>query len=83
MLVPRDGLGFVVGRDVAGQGVSECLLSLSLATNNDVDDAIERAAAAGADVVTPAGDQPWGDCAMFTDPDGHAWMCEVSPQPDS
>ncbi len=78
MLVPTDGFGFVIGRAVADRGASECLLSMSFDTSADVDEAVERAVAAGAEVATPAADQPWGYSAVFTDPDGHAWMYGVN-----
>jgi predicted lactoylglutathione lyase len=83
MLVPTDGFGFVIGRNVADEGVSECLLSASFGNRAEVDEAVERAVNAGAHLVTPPGDQPWGYCAMFTDPDGHAWMYETNAPTDS
>ena len=39
-----------------------------------VDDALAAAAAAGASVVKPAGEAPWGGYSgYFTDPDGYLW----------
>jgi uncharacterized protein len=39
-----------------------------------VDELIERARDAGAEIVTEAGQQPWGYAGAFSDPDGHVWM---------
>jgi PhnB protein len=39
-----------------------------------VDDTVQRAVAAGADVLVPAQDQFWGDrIAWLLDPSGHVW----------
>jgi lactoylglutathione lyase len=38
----------------------------------DVDDAVERVCAAGATLLEPAADQPWGERVAFVaDPEGH------------
>ena len=40
----------------------------------DVDAVIARAVAAGARILTPVADQPWGDrMARIVDPSGHVW----------
>ena len=40
----------------------------------DVDTTVERAIAAGATILMPAGDQFWGDrTAWIMDPSGHVW----------
>ena len=40
----------------------------------DVDALVARATAAGASVLLPPADMPWGDrMASLADPDGHAW----------
>ncbi len=75
MLVPTGGFGWVLGdREVASPAQSECILSLSAATDVDVDSLVERARAAGAGVLSPPGRQPWGYTGTFADPDGHVWM---------
>jgi predicted lactoylglutathione lyase len=75
MLVPTVGFGWVIGnREVAEPGCSECVLGLSPDSNADVDDLVERARLAGAEIVTEPGEQPWGYAAAFADPDGHLWM---------
>ena len=35
---------------------------------------VERAATAGATLVTAPAQQPWGYAGVFADPDGHLWM---------
>jgi len=76
MLIPRKGFGWVsTPNAVAERGTSECLLSVEAATDAEVDALAERARAAGAEVVVPAGRQSWGGyAATVADPDGHLWM---------
>ncbi len=58
MLIPKVGFGWVLGdRKRAPAGRSECVISLALPTSADVDDLIERATAAGAEIVRPPGEQ--------------------------
>ncbi|WP_338054352.1 VOC family protein [Streptomyces spiramenti] len=81
MLVPTGGFGWVLGgREVAGSGVSECVLGLDAASPAEVDALLARAEAAGATVVTAPIRQPWGYSGTFTDPDGHLWMVEAAPE---
>jgi predicted lactoylglutathione lyase len=79
MLVPTGGFGWVVGRDLAPPDRSEVLLSWSVASPADVEAVLARVVAAGGSVVVAAEDKPWGHCAVFADPDGHAWMVSVDP----
>ncbi len=80
MLVPTGGFGWVLGgREVAPRGQSECILSLGASTDADVDELVERARKAGAEVLTPPGSQPWGYTGTFADPDGHVWMVTSAP----
>jgi predicted lactoylglutathione lyase len=75
MLIPTGGFGWVIGdREVTQPGHSECILSLGAETATHVDDLVKRAVAAGADIVTDPGQQPWGYTGTFTDPDGHLWQ---------
>jgi uncharacterized protein len=76
------GFGWIVGdHEVAAPGTSECLVGLSVRTTADVDAAMARAAAAGATIVTDAGEQPWGYAGAVADPDGHVWMVTSNPPP--
>ncbi|TNH30349.1 VOC family protein [Micromonospora orduensis] len=81
MLVPSGGFGWVIGKnEVAARGQSECVLSLDVASPADADALVERARAAGAEVVTEPAAQPWGYAGTFADPDGHLWMVSVAPE---
>lgn len=78
MLIPRDGFGFVsADHEVAPHGVSECLLSVGVATPAEVDTVTERARSAGATIKVEPGDPGWGYQCTFTDPDDHLWMTIV------
>lgn len=72
MLIPTGGFGWVIGgRPVAPPGTSECVLTLPVP---DVDEVMGTAVAAGASVITPATDMPWGYSGVIADPDGHVWQ---------
>ena len=75
MFIPTGGFDWVSGdHHVAPPGTSECLISLTFATTAEVDDAFERAVAAGASVVQAPTQQPWGYLATIGDPDTHLWQ---------
>ncbi|MER7455698.1 VOC family protein [Micromonospora sp. NPDC126480] len=81
MLIPTGGFGWVTSpHQVAAPGTSECLLSFNVANESEVDAAVERARAAGAEIRLAPGPQPWGYAGTFADPDGHLWMVTVQPQ---
>ncbi|MEU6075888.1 VOC family protein [Micromonospora sp. NPDC047074] len=80
MLVPTGGFGWAIGHhEVARRGQSECVVSLPVATPAEADQLVERARAAGAEIVVEPGQQPWGYTGSFTDPDGHLWMVLAEP----
>ena len=75
MFIPPGGFGWVTeGHDTAPAGVSECLLSLDVDRDDEVDASLARAVAAGATVVTDPVAKPWGYLATFEDPDRHLWQ---------
>ncbi|MDQ6687718.1 MAG: VOC family protein [Actinomycetota bacterium] len=75
MLVPSGGFGWITGdHAVAAKGTSECVMTLSTETDEEVDDLLGRARQAGAEIVTEPGQQPWGYAGAFADLDGHIWM---------
>ncbi|MBL0696466.1 VOC family protein [Comamonas sp. JC664] len=79
MLIPTGGFGWVAGGNrVAEQGVSECILGLSLETEAQVDALVAKAREAGAEVPAPPARQPWGYSGTFKDPDGHVWMLDAA-----
>lgn len=74
-LIPVDGLGWVLGdRPLAPPGASECLLGVTLATQNEINDLVERVRRAGGEVITSPRTESWGYTALCLDPDGHAWQ---------
>ncbi|HZZ56721.1 MAG TPA: VOC family protein [Opitutaceae bacterium] len=61
----------LASRAPAADGSSPVVIYLYLP---DVDAAVARAVAAGATIVTPLRDCPWGDrMARVLDPSGHVW----------
>jgi len=82
MLIPTGGFGWVIGdHEVAPPGQSECIMNLEAATTAGVDEIVERAHQAGAEIVTAPAQQPWGYAGAFADPDGHLWMVSSGPFP--
>jgi len=80
MLIPQTGFGWVIGdRQVAEPWACECLISLDAADAAAVDALVERACAAGAEVVAEPDRQPWGYTGTFADPDGHLWAVVAEP----
>jgi len=60
---------------------TEFSLGHNVASHGEVDDAMARATAAGAQVVKPARQTAWGGYAgYFADPDGHLWEVVWNPQ---
>jgi uncharacterized protein len=83
MLVPTGGFGWVIGDHlVAEVGMSECVLGIGAATDDDVKAFVERARRAGATVAIEPAPQPWGYAASFADPDGHIWTVTSDKLPD-
>lgn len=75
MLIPAGGFGWVLGnREVAPLGVSEVLLSLSVATPEKVGAVVGQMRYAGGEVLAEPAQQEWGFTGVATDPDGHAWQ---------
>jgi uncharacterized protein len=75
MLIPRGGFERAIGGGPAAPpGHRECFLAISTATQADTGALVQRAVAAGAGLVLPPGQQPWGYVGAFADPDGHLWM---------
>lgn len=75
MFIPVGGFGWVTGnRATASSDHSECLLVMTVADQHGVLDMVDRARAAGAEIVMEPAEQPWGFTAVFADPDGHLWQ---------
>jgi catechol 2,3-dioxygenase-like lactoylglutathione lyase family enzyme len=79
-LYPRDDLAKDAEVAVGPPKPGEFSLGRLVRTRDEVDELLERAAAAGA-TITAARDRPWGIYSgYFRDPDGHLW--EVIWHPD-
>ena len=79
MYVPTGGFGWITaGRVTADPSSSECLLSLQVDSDTEVDDIIGRVEAAGGRVTSSPEQKTWGYTGTFIDPDGHLWEAVVS-----
>jgi catechol 2,3-dioxygenase-like lactoylglutathione lyase family enzyme len=66
--------GHEVASALAGQPTGEAVLSIHVATDAEVDAAVQEAARAGGVVVKRAAPTPLGGSyGFFADPDGHLW----------
>ena len=75
MFIPIGGFGWVTGnRITAPPDQSECLLVMTLADQRDVHSMVDRARAAGAEIIMEPAEQAWGFTALFADPDCHLWQ---------
>lgn len=80
-LWPRASLAQDAGLPIDGPSATELTLAQNVATREEVDAAIQQAAAAGAVVIKPPGPTFWGGYAgYFQDPDGHVWEVAWNPQ---
>ncbi|MBL9083934.1 MAG: VOC family protein [Planctomycetales bacterium] len=80
-LWPRASLAHDTGLPIDGPSATELTLAQNVATREEVDAAIQQAAAAGAVVIKPPGPTFWGGYAgYFQDPDGHVWEVAWNPQ---
>src|SRR4029453_6119943 len=66
--------GHEVAAALAGQATGEAILSIPVATDGEVDAALQEGAGAGGVVVRQAAPTPvGGSYGFFADPDGHVW----------
>jgi uncharacterized protein len=66
--------GQEVAAALAGEPTSEAILSIHVATDGEVDAALQEAVRAGGVVVKRAAPTPLGGSyGFFADPDGHVW----------
>jgi catechol 2,3-dioxygenase-like lactoylglutathione lyase family enzyme len=81
-LWPRRSLAHDSGLPAGPAGPASFSLGHNVRSRAEVDDVMEQARRAGAEVVKPAGETFWGGYAgCFTDPDGHLWEVVWNPQP--
>lgn len=79
---PREKLARYAGVAAEGEGFSGVTLSSNVDSPRAVDDMLERAAAAGAEIVSAGSEARWGGyTGWFRDPDGHLWEVVWNPRP--
>lgn len=83
LLIPTGGFDWAIGdRQLAPADSVGHLVTLGVATDDEVDDIAKRAAQAGATILLAPTRQPWGMyAATFADPDGNTWMTTSMPLP--
>jgi uncharacterized protein len=75
MLIPTRGFGWVIGgRGRSPSGKHKCLVVIGLETDAEVDNFMNRAREAGAEIVMEAEAHQWAYAGAFADPDGHIWQ---------
>jgi hypothetical protein len=80
-LYPRDALAEDATESPEGDGFRGMTLAHNVESKAAVDDALDEANAAGAEIVKPAEETFWGGYSgYFADPDGFLW--EVAWNPD-
>lgn len=79
-LYPFADLAADTGLPAAARGGAGVTLAQNVPSRGDVDPALAAAAAAGATVLKPGHDTPWGGyVGYFADPDGHVWEIAWNP----
>ena len=80
-LWPRRSISHDTGLPETSGSPTDFTLGHNVASRDEVDRVMDEAAAAGADIVKPAGETFWGGYAgYFQDPDGHLWEVVWNPQ---
>ncbi len=76
----RDHLAADFQADPATFGRAPIALAYNVRTKSEVNPRIQRAVAAGATILKPAREAPWGGYSgYFADPDGFAWEVAWNP----
>ena len=77
----REGLADQVGTSAEGSGLSGLVLTYVVRSAARVDEVMAEAEKAGATILKPAGDLPWGGYGgTFADLDGYIWSLGYSAQ---
>ena len=80
---PRSELAKDAGVPLTEAKTGEFSIGHAVATRTEVDEVIAQAKAAGAAVIDPPHDRPWGIYSgYFQDPDGHLWEVIWNPALD-
>jgi catechol 2,3-dioxygenase-like lactoylglutathione lyase family enzyme len=76
----REALADDAGVQAADTGFANISLAHNVRRKEDVDATLEEAENAGARILKPGGETPWGGyTAYFADPDGFAWEVAWNP----
>ena len=77
----RDGLADMVGASPDGGGFSGVVFNYVVRSEARVDEVMDEAREAGAEILKPAGRLDWGGYGgTFADPDGYVWSIGYSAQ---
>jgi catechol 2,3-dioxygenase-like lactoylglutathione lyase family enzyme len=77
----REGLADMVGASREGSGFSGVVFNYVVRSEERVDEVMEEAAKAGAQILKPAATLQWGGYGgTFADPDGYVWSIGYSAQ---
>lgn len=80
-LWPRKSIAHDTGLSLQSPSSTEFTLGHNVSSKEEVDEIMERAKKAGANIIKPAHETFWGGYSgYFQDPDGHVW--EVAWNPD-
>ncbi|HEY0304872.1 MAG TPA: VOC family protein [Longimicrobiales bacterium] len=80
-LWPRASLAHDSGLPLTPASSTDLSIGHNVNSAREVDEAMKRAAAAGAEIIKPAHKTFWGGYAgYFRDPDGHLWEVAYNPQ---
>lgn len=79
-LFPRESLACDAGVSAEGGGFSGIALAHNVRTREAVAAVLAEAVAAGAKLIKPSTEAPWGgQSGYFADPDGHLWEIAWNP----
>ena len=79
-LYGRASLAADLGRPPSALGLGRVMVSYNVEGQDDVAAVLDTAQAAGASVVTPSEDTPWGGrSGTFATPEGHLWEVAWNP----
>ncbi len=80
-LYPRGDIALDAKVPASGSSSTEFTLGHNVSSKAEVDEIMEQARRAGAEITDPAHDRFWGGYSgYFQDPDGHLW--EIAWDPD-
>jgi len=82
-LWPRKSIANDSGLTVGPRSATDFTIAHNVGSKSEVDAVMSEAREAGAKIVKPAGDTPWGGYSgYFQDPDDHLWEVAWNPQWD-